>query len=245
MMMASTPQLTLCTFFPIHDGFNKEPRNRLHAKGRSFGPSLLGNKLGLRACLVELRQRRPALMGLKLKETGFLAREKALNRSKRRVFKVSCNKGLGFNGGDNNGNGRILGNLALAIGLTYLSMTGQLGWVLDAIVSVWLVVVIVPILGLGAFLWWAQRDIVQSSCPNCGNEFQIFKSSLDDEVQLCPFCTQPFSVVDDKFVKEPVKFSNQTTTFGQDLNGFSSPPKKGKGFSTAVVDIEAEVTDAD
>ncbi|CAN7014702.1 hypothetical protein IGI04_013291 [Brassica rapa subsp. trilocularis] len=243
MMMASTPQLTLCTLFSIHDGFNKEPRTRLRAKGRSFGPSLLGNKLGLRACVTELRQRRPAMLGLK--ETGCLAREKALNRSKRRVFKVSCNKGLGFNGGDNNGNGRILGNLALAIGLTYLSMTGQLGWVLDAIVSVWLVVVIVPILGLGAFLWWAQRDIVQSSCPNCGNEFQIFKSSLDDEVQLCPFCTQPFSVVDDKFVKEPVKFSNQTTAFGQDLNGFSPPPKKGKGFSTAVVDIEAEVTDAD
>ncbi|KAL0739051.1 hypothetical protein Bca4012_015261 [Brassica carinata] len=241
-MMASTPQLTLCTF-SIHDGFNKQPRNRLRSKGRSFGPSLLGNKLESRACVIELRQRRPAMMGLK--ETRFLAREKKALNHKRRVFKVSCNKGLGFNGGDNNGNGRILGNLALAIGLTYLSMTGQLGWVLDAIVSVWLVVVIVPILGLGAFLWWAQRDIVQSSCPNCGNEFQIFKSSLDDEVQLCPFCTQPFSVVDDKFVKEPVKFSNQTTTFGQDLNGFSSPPKKGKGFSTAVVDIEAEVTDAD
>jgi len=35
------------------------------------------------------------------------------------------------------------------------------------------------------------------------------------------------AVVDDKFVKEPVKFSNQTTAFGQDLNGFSSKPKKG------------------
>ncbi|ESQ54535.1 hypothetical protein EUTSA_v10026109mg [Eutrema salsugineum] len=242
--MASTPQIILCNF-SIHDGFTKEPRSRLHAKVRSLVPSLLQNNLGLRACLIEHRQsrreRRP-LMGLT--EIGILASQKALNR-KRRVVKVSCNKGLGFNGRDNNGNGRILGNLALAIGLTYLSMTGQLGWVLDAIVSVWLIVVIVPILGLGAFLWWAQRDIVQSSCPNCGNEFQIFKSSLDDEVQLCPFCTQPFSVVDDKFVMEPVKFSNQTTDFGQGLNGFSSAPKKGKGFSTAVVDIEAEVTDAD
>ncbi|KAL1203062.1 hypothetical protein V5N11_015308 [Cardamine amara subsp. amara] len=238
--MASIPQIILCNF-SINDGFNKEPRNRLHAKGQSLGLSLLQNKLGFRASLIELRQRR-RLMGLG--EFGVITSEKALNR-KRRVVKVSCNKGLGFNGGDNNGNGRILGNLALAIGLTYLSMTGQLGWILDAIVSVWLIVVIVPILGLGAFLWWAQRDIVQSNCPNCGNEFQIFKSSLEDEVQLCPFCTQPFSVVDDKFVKEPVKFSNQANAFGQDLNGLSSKPKKGKGFSTAIVDIEAEVTDAD
>ncbi|VVB11359.1 unnamed protein product [Arabis nemorensis] len=237
--MASIPQIILCNL-SIHDGFN---RNRFQSKGRTLGPSLLQNKLGLRPYLIEHRHReRQRMMGLG--EIGIPASEKALNL-KRRVVRVSCNKGLGFNGGDNNGNGRILGNLALAIGLTYLSMTGQLGWVLDAIVSVWLIVVIVPILGLGAFLWWAQRDIVQSSCPNCGNEFQIFKSSLDDEVQLCPFCTQPFSVVDDKFVKEPVKFSNHTSAFGQDLNGFSSAPKKGKGFSTAVVDIEAEVTDAD
>ncbi|CAE6173784.1 unnamed protein product [Arabidopsis arenosa] len=236
--MASIPQIILCNF-PIHDGFNKEPKNRLHAKGRSLGPSLLQNKLGLRAYLFEHRQRqRRRVMGLG--DIGILASDKALNR-RRRVVRV---RGLKFNGGDNNGNGRILGNLALAIGLTYLSMTGQLGWILDAIVSVWLIVVIVPILGLGAFLWWAQRDIVQSNCPNCGNEFQIFKSAMDDEVQLCPFCTQPFSVVDDKFVKEPVKFSNQTTAFG-DLNGFSSKPKKGKGFSTPVVDIEAEVTDVD
>lgn len=32
---------------------------------------------------------------------------------------------------------RAVGNLALAILLTYLSVTGQLGWLLDAIVSLW------------------------------------------------------------------------------------------------------------
>ncbi|CAN8326108.1 unnamed protein product [Cochlearia groenlandica] len=240
--MASIPQIILCNF-SIHNGFNNQPRNRIQSKGRNFLPPLLQNNSRSRACLIGYRQRRP-LMGLL--KIGIPVSQKPLNRRRRRVVKVRCNKGLGFNGGDNNGNGRILGNLALAIGLTYLSMTGQLGWVLDAIVSVWLIVVIVPILGLGAFLWWAQRDIVQSSCPNCGNEFQIFKSAMDDEVQLCPFCTQPFSVEDDKFVKEPVKFSNQTTSsFGQDLNGFSSAPNKGTASSTAVVDIEAEVTDVD
>ncbi|KAM3338626.1 hypothetical protein P3S68_030712 [Capsicum galapagoense] len=58
---------------------------------------------------------------------------------------------------------RVLSNLVLAIGLTYLTMTGQLGWVLDAIVSVWLLAVLLPILGLGAFIWWAGRDIVQGT----------------------------------------------------------------------------------
>ncbi|KAL5736219.1 hypothetical protein ACOSQ2_031007 [Xanthoceras sorbifolium] len=177
---------------------------------------------------------------------GVWVREEGLKR-KKRVVLVRFNQGFGFNGGgggDNNNNARVLGNLALAIGLTYLSMTGQLGWVLDAIVSIWLLAVIVPIVGLGAFLWWAGRDMVQGTCPNCGNDFQIFKSALNDELQLCPYCSQPFSVVDDKFVRESVRFSNESTTFGQAFNDFFPGSKKGKD-SSAVVDVEAEIKDAD
>ncbi|GKV15887.1 hypothetical protein SLEP1_g26624 [Rubroshorea leprosula] len=187
---------------------------------------------------------------------GILVKEEQWRR-KKRVVLVRFNQGFGFNGGgaggggggggrDNSSNARVLGNLAFAIGLTYLSMTGQLNWLLDALFSIWLLAVVLPIVGLGAFLWWAGRDIVQSSCPNCGNDFQIFKSTLNDELQLCPFCSQPFSVVDDKFIKEPVKFSNQTGTFKQSFNGFSRGSKKGKDSSSAsIVDVEAEIKDAD
>ncbi|PIA25913.1 hypothetical protein AQUCO_10300006v1 [Aquilegia coerulea] len=83
-------------------------------------------------------------------------------RNKKRVVVVRVNQ-FGFNGGGGSDNARILGNLALAIVLTYLTMTGQLGWLLDAIVSIWLLAVILPIAGLGAFLWWAGRNIVQDS----------------------------------------------------------------------------------
>ncbi|KAG6637396.1 uncharacterized protein LOC122281978 [Carya illinoinensis] len=181
-------------------------------------------------------------------QDGILVREEGL-KMKKRVVLVRFNQGFGFNGGggggrDDGATARILGNLALAVGLTYLSMTGQLGWVLDAIVSVWLFVVLLPIVGLGAFLWWAGRDMVQGTCPNCGNDFQVFKSSLKYDLQLCPFCSQPFSVVGDEFVRDSVKFSNESTTFGQAFKDFSSS-KKGKGSSMAVVDVEAEVKDAD
>ncbi|CAN4104144.1 unnamed protein product [Withania somnifera] len=90
-----------------------------------------------------------------------------------------------------------------------------------------LLAVLPPILGLGAFIWWAGRDIVQGGCPNCGNDFQLFKSTLNDEVQLCAFCTQPFSVVGDKFMRDPVTFSNQSTIFGQAFSDFSTRSKKG------------------
>ncbi|GMJ05204.1 hypothetical protein HRI_004189600 [Hibiscus trionum] len=186
---------------------------------------------------------------------GIFRKEEGWKR-KRRVVLVMFNQGFGFNGGGGGGGSgggekmnsdtaRLLGNIGLAIGLTYLSVTGQLGWVLDAIVSIWLIAVLVPIVGIGAFLWWAGWDIVQSSCPNCGNDFQIFKPFLNDELQLCPYCTQPFSVVDGKFVKEPVKFSNETSKAKQAFNGFSPGFKKGNDSSAAVVDVEAEVKDVD
>ncbi|GAB4846323.1 hypothetical protein Ancab_025329 [Ancistrocladus abbreviatus] len=152
---------------------------------------------------------------------------------------------VGGGGGGDGTNARLLGNLALAVGLTYLSMTGQLGWVLDCIVSVWLLAVLVPIVGLGAFLWWAGRDMIQGTCPNCGNAFQIFKSSLTDELQLCPFCSQPFSVVGNEFVKDPVNFSNRSTAFGRAFNDFIPRSKKGEETPAAVVDVEAEIKDAD
>ncbi|GKV15888.1 hypothetical protein SLEP1_g26624 [Rubroshorea leprosula] len=104
---------------------------------------------------------------------GILVKEEQWRR-KKRVVLVRFNQGFGFNGGgaggggggggrDNSSNARVLGNLAFAIGLTYLSMTGQLNWLLDALFSIWLLAVVLPIVGLGAFLWWAGRDIVQSS----------------------------------------------------------------------------------
>lgn len=181
---------------------------------------------------------------------GILRVEGKLRREKRVVMV----RGFGFNGGNGSGNGRkidgntarVLTNLALAVGLTYLSMTGQLGWVLDTIVSLWLLAIILPVVGIGAFLWWAGRDMIQSTCPNCGNAFQVFKSSLKDELQLCPFCTQPFSVEGNEFVKEPIQFSsNRSTEFGQSFGDFSPRSRKGKDTSKPVVDIEAEVKDAD
>ncbi|KMT13006.1 hypothetical protein BVRB_4g087210 [Beta vulgaris subsp. vulgaris] len=185
-----------------------------------------------------------------LRNQGFLhgVRTSDLRRQKRVVL-VKFNQFPNFNGGndkrDDGTSARVLVNLALAVGLTYLTMTGQLGWVLDTIVSLWLLAIIVPVVGFGIFLWWAGRDIIQDSCPNCGNTFQVFKSSLTDELQLCPYCSQPFSVEENEFVKEPLKSSKRSTPFGQTSDDFSPWSKKGKNASTSVVDIEAEVKDAE
>ncbi|KAJ3674927.1 hypothetical protein LUZ60_005543 [Juncus effusus] len=154
-------------------------------------------------------------------------------------FDMNFNSRNGNRGGGGGGNGRIIGNLVVAAGLTYLSVTGQLRWVLDAIVSVSILAVLLPIVGVAAFFYFASQNILQSSCPNCGNEFQIFKSSLSD-AQLCPFCTQPFSVEDGKFVREPTIFSSEK--FAQT---FSSKDRATNAASATIVDVEAEVKDAE
>ncbi|RDX81664.1 hypothetical protein CR513_37628 [Mucuna pruriens] len=224
----------------FHHAIYKRPTcsfSRLEAKFASFNR----NSFKLRAGRESL-----CFFGGAVFKNGVLLEEKECKREKRVVL-VKNNQGFGFNGGgggrDDGATARLLGNLALAIGLTYLSVTGQLGWILDAIVSIWIFAVLIPIVGLGAFLWWAGRDIMQGTCPNCGNDFQVFKSTLNDDLQLCPFCGQPFSVVGDEFVKDSVKFSNQSTTFGQAFNNFTR--SRNEKDSGRAIDVEAEIKDVD
>ncbi|XP_052154841.1 uncharacterized protein LOC127772890 [Oryza glaberrima] len=183
-----------------------------------------------------------------LGKVGTLARRM---EGRRRLAVASAGRGPlfggGGGGGGQRGSGRVVGNLAFAALLTFLATTGQLRWVLDAIVSLWLLTILLPILGLAAFFFFAGQDILQSNCPNCGKSFQILKSSLKDGPQLCPYCTQPFSVQGNKFVRESARFSSgRTTTSAQ---AFSESFKRGsegkKTPSGTVVDIEAEVKDAE
>nr|CAD1829253.1 unnamed protein product [Ananas comosus var. bracteatus] len=127
-------------------------------------------------------------------------------------------------------------------------MTGQLGWLLDAIVSIWLVAVLLPIVGLGAFFWFAGRDMYRAVLINIRKQLNfnlIFcRSFLNDGPQLCPFCSQPFSVQGDKFVRESAKFSSdRSATYRQAFNEYSPRVEKGKATSATVVDIEADVKD--
>jgi len=132
-------------------------------------------------------------------------------RQRLRLGAAGAGRGPFFGGGGrrmDKGMSRVVGNLAFAAVLTYLAVTGQLRWVLDAIVSLWLLTILLPILALGAFFFFAGQDILQGDCPNCGKSFQILKSALKDGPQLCPYCTQPFSVQGNKFVRESARFSS-------------------------------------
>ncbi|KAG5551223.1 hypothetical protein RHGRI_009594 [Rhododendron griersonianum] len=137
-------------------------------------PSLLRTKIGFlhqKRFKLGVCRERWSFLEVREGKDGILVREEGWRRRKKVVL-VKSNQGFGGGGGgrDNGGTARLLGNLALAIGLTYLSVTGQIGllfdaigWVFDVVVSLSLLAVILPIAGLGALLWWAGRDIIQDS----------------------------------------------------------------------------------
>ncbi|XP_062179248.1 uncharacterized protein LOC133883876 [Phragmites australis] len=193
---------------------------------------------------------RPSVRSEFLGKGGVLAWWTA-GRQRRRLGVAGAGRGPFFGGGGrrmDKGTSRVVGNLAFAALLTYLAVTGQLRWVLDAIVSLWLLTILLPILALGAFFFFAGQDILQGDCPNCGRSFQILKSALNDGPQLCPYCTQPFSVQGNKFVRESARFSSgrgPTATNAQVLNEFFNRGTKGKAPLGTIVDVEAEVKDVE
>ncbi|KAJ1388863.1 hypothetical protein SESBI_38767 [Sesbania bispinosa] len=143
----------------FHDGVYKRPALSFSQLEPKFNP-FRRSSFKLRAY-----KERWSFSGGTVFKNGIFLEEKVCKREKRVVL-VKNNQGFGFGGGggrDDGATARLLGNLALAIGLTYFSMTGQLGWILDAIVSIWIFAVLIPIVGLGAFLWWAGRDIMQGT----------------------------------------------------------------------------------
>lgn len=177
---------------------------------------------------------------------------RAAGRKRRLLGVTGAGRGPFFGGGGrrmDKGTSRVVGNLAFAAVVTYLAVTGQLRWVIDAIVSLWLLTILLPVLALGAFFFFAGQDILQGDCPNCGKSFQILKSALKDGPQLCPYCTQPFSVQGNKFVRESARFSSgraATATNGPVFNEFFNRNMRGTAApSETIVDVEAEVKDVE
>lgn len=135
---AMTTSLQISTNFSplnlstLHGDTYKKP---ITFRATKFG-SLHQNKFKLR-----VYKEKWSFFGEERWEDGIFLTAELRKRQKREVL-VRFSEGFGFNGGggggrDDGATARLLGNLALAIGLTYLSMTGQLGWLLDAIVSIW------------------------------------------------------------------------------------------------------------
>ncbi|KAL2621054.1 hypothetical protein R1flu_001259 [Riccia fluitans] len=223
-------------------------------QGIAGPPSLLGS--------VGVRQQQGNSLCFQMEGKNFCGQRREKHR---RTFGLVTKAGMrldpGGGGGGEGGNGigRVIVNLALAGGLTYLTVTGKLGWVFDTIISLWLLAVLLPIVGVIAFLWFAEREIITGACPTCGESFQVFEFVAKEEPQLCPYCTQPFKLENGRFIRDEPRFSSRKANSGPFSEGFKSPFSGGFGRDTTkssrkddsqdpggvIVDVEAEVRDRD
>ncbi|CAN6354760.1 unnamed protein product, partial [Urochloa humidicola] len=174
-------------------------------------------------------------------------------RRRRWLGAAGAGRGPFFGGGGrrmDKGTSRIVGNLAFAAVLTYLAVTGQLRWVLDAIVSLWLTILLDVYISCDnsssqycyLFWLWVHFSSLQDKI------YSRAMSALKDGPQLCPYCTQPFSVQGNKFVRESARFSSgrgATATNGQVFNELFNRGMRGAAPSGTIVDVEAEVKDVE
>ncbi|CAN0826490.1 hypothetical protein LINGRAHAP2_LOCUS695 [Linum grandiflorum] len=72
-------------------------------------------------------------------------------------------------------------------------------------------------------------------------------SSVPFAVSHSQFSLDHITVVDDKFVRDSVKFTDESTSLREAFRGFYPGSDQGgkEPSSSAVVDVEAEVKDAD
>lgn len=142
--------------------------------------------------------------------------------------------------GGGSGGGKVFFNLAVAGLLTYLTVTGKLNWLFEAILYIWIFFLVL--------FWVAERNLVRGRCPSCGGEFQVFEFALKDGPRLCPYCSQPFKMENKQFVREGPQFSNERRREPQwPFGGFGQQASSTNEQKTSdgVVDIEAEVRDKD
>ncbi len=87
--------------------------------------------------------------------------------------------------------------LSALAGAFLLSAIG-LGWFVTLLLGFLVFLLLLPILILLGFRWWANRLISTDACPVCGFESQAIEGTRF----LCPNCQEPLFVADGEFYRQ-------------------------------------------
>lgn len=67
------------------------------------------------------------------------------------------------------------GQVLLWGGLVWLVLSGRAGFIFDSIFFLFVLLTVVPTVGIFAFRWWVGSQTVRGSCPNCGGDVSGLK----------------------------------------------------------------------
>ncbi len=86
-------------------------------------------------------------------------------------------------------NGSGLGCWLTVIGLAYLLGVVGLGWIVQSLLMIALLVIITPVIGFFGFRWWLRHNLVSAPCPVCSAPV----SGLKNRSTTCLNCGTPLS----------------------------------------------------
>ncbi|WP_299487910.1 hypothetical protein [Acaryochloris sp. IP29b_bin.137] len=70
-----------------------------------------------------------------------------------------------------------------------------LGWLLKSLLVLFGLILVTPILLFVGLRWWLGRNLIQGTCPSCGNPL----TGLKNTQTTCPFCGQSVAVENANF----------------------------------------------
>ncbi|UJB68265.1 hypothetical protein HRE53_17045 [Acaryochloris sp. 'Moss Beach'] len=70
-----------------------------------------------------------------------------------------------------------------------------LGWVLKSLLVLFGLILVTPVVLFVGLRWWLSRNLIQGTCPSCGNPL----TGLKNTQTTCPFCAQSVAVENANF----------------------------------------------
>ncbi|MCS6959791.1 MAG: DUF2614 family zinc ribbon-containing protein [Pseudanabaenaceae cyanobacterium SKYGB_i_bin29] len=86
--------------------------------------------------------------------------------------------------------------LGLLLFVTLMGTLG-LGWLVQSLLFIFLLLVLAPILLLLGLQIWLRTRVVTASCPVCGH----ISTAMKDHSFICPACGEPLEVRQGKFTR--------------------------------------------
>ncbi|NJL02766.1 MAG: hypothetical protein HC838_04045 [Spirulinaceae cyanobacterium RM2_2_10] len=85
--------------------------------------------------------------------------------------------------------------LTLLVVVVLLGSAGLLGWILNGIAILFLVLLFAPVVGVFVLRWWLRRNLIEDQCPVCDYSF----TGLNNTECRCPNCGEPLQVTGGSF----------------------------------------------
>ena len=88
-----------------------------------------------------------------------------------------------------------LSNWLIFFGVLWLLSAAGLGWLVNGLAVVFLVLLVVPVVGVFVGMWWLRRNTAMAACPVCGFEM----TGIENMALACPSCGEALKMQGGQF----------------------------------------------